>query len=233
MKEQSVFDKGYWKRSRRKRAVCLALGISLAAVITGWLAWGRMLRVQEAVSQTQKDLSREVFRFHILANSDSVQDQEVKLKVRDEVLSYMEGQMGEDLSREADARETESWARTHLEEICRIAGETLEQEGFSYGARAEISECTFPDKRYGDLYFPAGRYRALRICLGKAQGQNWWCALYPRLCFTDTVCVAVDEEGEKELREALTAEEYEMITASSKFKIKWFFFGGLFEEEPE
>ena len=71
MKEQCVFDKGYWKRSRRKRAVCLALGISLAAVITGWLAWGRMLRVQEAVSQTQKDLSREVFRFHILANSDS------------------------------------------------------------------------------------------------------------------------------------------------------------------
>lgn len=233
MREQIDSEKNAGKKTRMKRHICMILGISLAAVLTGLLIWVRTVRLQEAVSQTQEDLAQEVFRFHVLANSDSEKDQNVKLKVRDAVLAYMEDQMDEDLPREADAAQTEAWAGTHLDEICRIAGETLEQEGFSYGARAEITECMFPDKRYGNLYFPAGRYRALRICLGKARGQNWWCALYPRLCFTDTVCAVVDEEGEKELRKALTAEEYEMITASSEFKIKWFFFGGLFEEEPE
>lgn len=233
MKEQEYFDKEDRKRDRRKRRVCGILGIGLAAVLTGLLIWTRTLQVQEAVSQTQKDLAKEVFRFHILANSDSEEDQEVKLKVRDAVLAYMEAQMDKDLTREADAAQTEAWAEAHLEELRRTAQETLRGEGFTYGAKAEITECMFPDKQYGSLYFPAGRYRALRICLGKARGQNWWCALYPRLCFTSAVCAVVDEEGEQELREALTVEEYEMITASSEFKIKWFFFGGLFEEEPE
>ena len=81
------------------------------------------------------------------------------------------------------------------------------------------------DKRYGDIIFPEGNYEALRIVLGKGNGHNWWCVLYPNLCFTNATCAVVDEDGKKELKEALSAEEYEMVTATSEFKIKWFFFG--------
>lgn len=225
--------RSFWRNDRKKHRICVIIGICFAVIVTGILIRGRILMVQEAVRQTQTELAEEVFRFHVLANSDSQEDQEVKLKVRDAVLAYMEGQTGTGLPLKADAAQTEAWARNHLEEIQKTAQKTLEQEGYFYGAEAEITECMFPDKRYGDLYFPAGRYRALRICLGRARGQNWWCALYPRLCFTDAVCAVVDEEGKQELRKALTSEEYEMVTATSEFKIKWFFFGGLFEEEQK
>ena len=84
--------------------------------------------------------------------------------------------------------------------------------------------CDFPDKTYGDVTFPAGRYEALRIEIGRAEGHNWWCVLYPNLCFLDSVHAVVPEEGKEELRQVLTDEEYEMVTATTYFKVKWFFF---------
>lgn len=217
------------KKSRTKHWICVILGICLAAAVTGMTA-ARSRQVYAAAEAVQKDLAKEVFRFHVLANSDSRKDQEVKLKVRDAVLAFMEDGMSKEAFQGADAKETEAWTSAHLDEIEEVAEETLIQEGYSYGARAEVTFCAFPDKRYGDLLFPAGNYRALRICLGEAKGQNWWCVLYPNLCFTSSVCAVVDEEGREELKNALTAEEYEMITASSQFKIKWFFFGDIFED---
>lgn len=83
----------------------------------------------------------------------------------------------------------------------------------------------FPAKTYGDVTFPAGEYEALRIKIGQAKGQNWWCCLYPNLCFVDAVHAVVPEEGKDTLRQVLDKEEYEMVTASD-YKIKWFFFGG-------
>ena len=106
----------------------------------------------------------------------------------------------------------------------KTADEVLKKEGVSYRAQAKVTSCYFPDKRYGDIIFPEGEYEALRITLGSGKGHNWWCVLYPSLCFTNATC-AVDEDGKKELKEALSAEEYEMVTAASEFKIKWFFFG--------
>lgn len=217
------------QKDRTKRRICVILGICLAAIVTGTFMAIRMGQVHDAVSRTQRDLAQEVFRFHVLANSDSSEDQEVKLKVRDAVLEYMKDRMPRELSEEPDVIETEAWTRSHLDEVESVAEETLCREGYDYGAEAQVTVCEFPDKRYGDLLFPAGKYRALRICLGEARGQNWWCVLYPDLCFTSAVCAVVDEEGKEELKEALTAEEYEMITATSEFKIKWFFFGKFFE----
>ena len=103
--------------------------------------------------------------------------------------------------------------------------DVLKKEKVSYRAKAEVTTCYFPDKRYGDIIFPEGNYEALRIVLGKGNGHNWWCVLYPNLCFTNATCAVVDEDGKKELKDALSAEEYEMVTATSEFKIKWFFFG--------
>ena len=96
---------------------------------------------------------------------------------------------------------------------------------------AEFEVSYFPDKQYGDVFFPQGEYEALKIRLGDARGHNWWCVLYPSLCFTDTACTVVSDEGKQGLKEVLTAEEYEMVTATSDFKIKWFFFGDGAKEE--
>ena len=87
-----------------------------------------------------------------------------------------------------------------------------------------MTNCYFPDKTYGDITFPNGYYDALRIEIGEAKGHNWWCVLYPNLCFVDAVHAVVPDEGKEELKEVLDEEEYEMVTATSKFKIKWFFF---------
>ena len=184
--------------------------------------------MEAKVHKTQEALAEEVFRFHVTANSDDPEDQELKLKVRDAVIARMKTEMGEAPERSAGA--TRRWALEHLDEIEETTRDVIRREGFRYDARAEVTRCYFPDKRYGDLLFPAGTYQALKISLGNAGGQNWWCVLYPALCFTDPVCAVVDEDGKKELEEALSEEEYEMITASTKFKIKWFFFGGSWND---
>ena len=211
-----------------KQKVCMTGAVILALVFTLLLTGTRVREVEAKVHKTQEALAEEVFRFHVTANSDDPEDQELKLKVRDEVIARMKTEMGEAPERSAEA--TRRWALEHLDEIEETARDVIRREGFRYDARAEVTRCYFPDKRYGDLLFPAGTYQALKISLGNAGGQNWWCVLYPALCFTDPVCAVVDEDGKKELEEALSEEEYEMITASTKFKIKWFFFGGSWND---
>lgn len=216
------------RKCSRKQLICAILGICMATVFTAGLIGRRMAYVEAKYQDTQQELSDEVFRFHIVANSDSSKDQEVKLKVRDAVLSYMK----ESMESEADVEQTRQWASEHLGEIVQIAEQVVRAQGDSYAVSAEVTKCYFPDKYYGDILFPEGWYDALRIRLGKASGHNWWCVLYPNLCFMNATCAVVDEDGKKKLKDALSAQEYEMITASSEFKIKWFFFGGDEEEEP-
>ena len=211
-----------------KQKVCMTGAVILALVFTLLLTGTRVREVEAKVHKTQEALAEEVFRFHVTANSDDPEDQKLKLKVRDAVIARMKTEMGEAPERSAGA--TRRWALEHLDEIEETARDVIRKEGFRYDARAEVTRCYFPDKRYGDLLFPAGTYQALKISLGNAGGQNWWCVLYPALCFTDPVCAVVDEDGKKELEEALSEEEYEMITASTKFKIKWFFFGGSWND---
>ena len=111
------------------------------------------------------------------------------------------------------------WAKSHLNDIEMVAEEEIEKAGSDYEVRAEVTNCAFPQKVYGDVTFPAGYYDALRIEIGEAEGQNWWCVLYPNLCFMDSVRAVVPEEGKEQLKEVLTEEEYEEIT---EVKIKWF-----------
>ena len=220
----------------RKKWICMAAAVGIALFLTGLLAGERTRMVQAKVAKTQESLAEEVFRFHVLGNSDSRKDQEVKLKVRDAVIDYMKRDMGEreELSSGKDAAKAEAtkrWAKTHLREIEDTANQVLEEEGYSYRAKAEVTTCYFPDKRYGDVLFPEGEYEALRIKLGKAKGRNWWCVLYPNLCFMNSTCAVVEKDGKKALKEALTAEECEMVTAASIFKIESFVFGDKEKDE--
>ena len=131
--------------------------------------------------------------------------------------------MCENLSDAGNAAEAKAWAIRHKEELIRTAREVLQEEGCNDQITAEVVRCEFPDKTYGDIIFPAGWYDALRIKIGKAQGHNWWCVLYPNLCFMDSVHAIVPKEGKEELRSVLTDEEYAMIVKGTPVKIKWFF----------
>lgn len=210
---------------RIRQVICAILGICIAAIFTGMFVERRIEWVEAKVSRTQETLAKEVLRFHVLANSDGEGDQTVKLKVRDRVLAYMEENMTPKSQEAWDTAKTKTWVKAHLEELEDTADQVLKEEGYPYRSAAELEVTYFPDTQYGDIFFPQGEYEALRIRLGDARGHNWWCVLYPNLCFTDTACTVVSDEGRKGLKEVLTAEEYEMVTAASDFKIKWFFLG--------
>ena len=207
----------------KRERICLIIACLLSFALTTGIMERRMEVVHAEIAQTQKTLAEEVFRFHVIAESNSVKDQRIKLHVRDTVLSYMKSQMPE--TERKSAQLTKDWVKKHQKELVKTADEVLKKEGVSYRAQAKVTSCYFPDKRYGDIIFPEGEYEALRITLGSGKGHNWWCVLYPSLCFTNATCAVVDEDGTKELKEALSSEEYEMVTAASEFKIKWFFFG--------
>ena len=195
------------------KKVCVLAGILISLVVTG-------IVVNAKHSQMQEDLAKEVFRFHVLANSDSDEDQALKMQVKEAVIAYMQEEIPESDSVET----TKEWARSHLDAIVNLAKAVIREEGYDYPVMAEVTTCEFPDKTYGDITFPSGRYEALRIEIGEANGQNWWCVLYPNLCFIDAVHAVVPEEGKKDLKKVLQEDTYEMVTATSRFKIGWFFF---------
>lgn len=165
----------------------------------------------------QQGIAREILRFHVIANSDSREDQALKLKVRDAVIEYMKPV----LHGAGSIEETKRRVEEHLENIGVTARETMKREGYTYSAEVTLSECYFPRKSYGDCTLPAGRYQALRVCIGEAQGKNWWCVLFPNLCFVDSVHAVVPEKEKQELKNVLTEEEYESLFdwKHSKYKI--------------
>lgn len=207
----------YWKSDREKKAerkICI-LSLVIAVLIAGMASWKINVTVQ---AKTQEHLAGEVLRFHVLANSDSKEDQNLKMKVKEAVVADLEKKLPEDL----DAEGTREWMRRHTDEMERLGREIVKKEGFDYPVSAAVTTCYFPRKSYGDVTFPAGNYTALRIELGAAEGQNWWCVLYPGLCFLDAVNAVVPEEGKEQLKQVLTEEEYEWITADTTFKVKWY-----------
>lgn len=166
--------------------------------------------------QLQQDMADKVLRFHVLANSDEEQDQELKLKVRDAVGTLMAEKL-----RDADTLEkSREIVQESLSEIERTAADTIEQEGYGYPVQAALTSCAFPEKTYGMFTFPAGNYEALRVVIGEGQGHNWWCVMYPNLCFSGSM-YEVDEQSGEVLREALSEEEYAAVLEEGNYKVKF------------
>ena len=210
--------------SRRIHGICLGISIVIAAALTGWAVMQRGLLVEARTERAAAELAGNVLRFHVLADSDSQRDQQVKMQVKSAVISYLQ----EKLDGQNSLRETKEYVQEHLEEIQEVAQETVRQENSEDTVTAELVRDEFPEKTYGDVTFPKETYEALRIRIGSGKGHNWWCCLYPNLCFTDSVCGKVVPEDKQELEGVLDEDAYEMITCTSDFKIKWFFFS---EEE--
>lgn len=195
-------------------------------VITAVLFLGGIKIRQQSL---QQGIAEKILRFHVLAASDTKEDQELKLKVRDAVGAYME----EELADALDKSESEELVRLHLGEIEAVAEQTIKEEGYDYPVTASLAYVEFPEKTYGAYVFPAGTYEALEVVIGEGKGHNWWCVMYPNLCFSGSVYEVVDEEAEERLREVLSAEEYEAVFSSGNVKVEWkslAFFKELFED---
>lgn len=172
------------------------------------------------ISWQVNDIEESVLRLHIVANSDSDEDQALKLIVRDEVVDRC-GFLFENC---ASAEQSIKTAADNIGFIKYVAEQVITENGYNYDADCQVTQCVFPTKQYerpGDsvVSLPRGEYNALNIKIGDAQGKNWWCVMYPPLCFVDGVASVPDETDEL-LKSQLTASEYELITESDRPDIK-------------
>lgn len=181
------------------------VGIILMVAVTGVL----MYLYGEATEgrREQRAIAEQIIRLHVIANSDTEEDQELKMKVKETIVTYLRGEMQDAVSVD-EARQA---IVEHLPEIEEIATEKMRAEGYDYTAEATLGESYFPIKEYGDLTFPAGDYEALRVRLGKSEGRNWWCVMYPTLCFVDSTYQVVPESSKEQLKQNLTSEEYDSL----------------------
>ena len=171
------------------------------------------------VDAVSSNISDSIFRLHVIANSNSDEDQSLKYKVRDNLLNYMNTICVNCSSKE----EAINLVTEHQEEFKQIALETIRNEGYNYDVNIKIGNFEFPTKQYGDISLPAGYYDALRVEIGKASGKNWWCVMFPSLCFIDVSSGIVPDESKEDLQNVLSDEEYSIISDNSNYAIKFKF----------
>ncbi len=149
-----------------------------------------------------------LIRFHVIANSDSPEDQSLKLQVRDKVIDSM----NEKFKNSTSLQQSKEIILESLEEIESIAKAEARNNGSSYDINVDFGQHNFPTKSYGSFTLPAGEYEAVRIVIGEGKGENWWCVMFPPLCFIDMTNGLTDEKTKTQLANVLTEEEYNMIT---------------------
>ncbi len=155
------------------------------------------------------DIENSVLRLHVLANSDSKEDQDLKLKVRDAILSS-----GYDVFAGAESvEEAEKKIVEGGDELLRIAQQVVYDEGFDYPVTMEVTDDNFPTKTYGDVTLPAGTYRAVRIVIGNGEGHNWWCVMFPALCLPGAEDVSIDT--------VLTDKEIELVESDPDVDVRF------------
>lgn len=190
----------------------------IAAVLSLVLLAGVMNRTADYIQagQMQQEIAEKILRFHVLANSDSKEDQALKLKVRDAVGSLMSSVLKD----ADDITQCKQLTAAHMKEIVNTAKEVIESNGYDYAVEASIREVDFPDKTYGAYTFPAGTYEALELIIGAGAGHNWWCVMYPNMCFSGSVYEVVDEDAKESLEHTLTQEEYKSLLEDKDYKIQ-------------
>ena len=183
-------------RKLKNWELALMFGILAAFAVGGWLG------------KEQRALADSVIRFHVIANSDSEEDQALKLAVRDQVLAKAE----EIYPQDATLPEARAALEAHLEDLALAGQEVVDREGYEYNVTAQLTECWFPTKEYEGFALPAGNYNALRIIIGEGEGQNWWCVAFPPLCLgaaSETVDEATQAGYFTQGQAALVTEENE------------------------
>lgn len=171
--------------------------------------------------QLQEGIADKIIRFHVIANSDSEADQSLKLAVKNTLVEEL-APLLETVDTCAKAREVLS---ENLTLISEIAENEIRRSGYDYPVTVSLGDAYFPMKVYGDYTFPPGYYEALRVQIGEAKGKNWWCVMFPPLCFVDETYSIVDGDSDKKLKYLLTEKEYEELKSKKapvKVKFKLF-----------
>ena len=153
------------------------------------------------------DIKDKLIRFHVIANSDTDEDQNLKLKVRDKVVEAL----SEKLSNVNSLEEAENVLEENIDYVNEIAKEVIKENNYTYEVNTMLSYENFPDKVYGDCVFPQGNYEAFRVIIGEGKGQNWWCVMFPSLCFVDESKNSVDSSDLKEEIENIEPKNNETI----------------------
>ncbi len=167
--------------------------------------------------QIQKEIADSLIRFHVRANSDADCDQELKLLVKDEIVKYLETE----LSGAGTLDEARAILEADVTDITSIAESVIAREGYDYKVNAYFERAYFPLRMYGDMTFPPGEYEAFRVDIGNAAGRNWWCVLYPPLCFVDSTYSVVPDETKSDFRAVLSDEAYSTITVNDLTEKKY------------
>ncbi len=162
---------------------------------------------RRSAAQLQQDIAGEILRFHVRANSDTDEDQQLKLLVKQELVEYM----GNLLKNAADRDEAREILTENIENIENIAKGVIKDNKKEYNVKAYFEDSYFPVKVYGDMTFPQGVYEAFRVDIGAAEGKNWWCVLYPSLCFADITHGSMADDAKKELEAVLDEDELELL----------------------
>ncbi len=157
-----------------------------------------------------ENISTKIIRLHVLANSDSEYDQELKLKVKDKVNTYV-GKLLENIHTKEEAEKIIS---ENLNNISAVAQQEVYDNDYNYSVNAKLLNMDFENREYGRFTLPAGRYDALRISIGEASGKNWWCIVFPELCIGAA-------ENEKKLEDVLSQQEVALVTDKDKYILEF------------
>ena len=166
----------------------------------------------ESPEEIQENIADNIIRLHVIANSDTDTDQSLKLKVRDGIIE----QLQDTIAGTSSAAGAEKLLASQEDNIKNSALDIISGNGYNYPVNVSLEERYFPVKSYGDLIFPAGNYKALCVEIGEAKGRNWWCVLFPSLCFVDETYAVVPDSSKEKLKETLSEEEYECLSQDSK-----------------
>ncbi|WP_436513302.1 stage II sporulation protein R [Clostridium thermobutyricum] len=149
--------------------------------LTGCVENIKKVESDRGITYSYEDVKDKLIRFHVLANSNSDEDQALKLKVKDNVIKYMEPILKKSESLEM----TRELLKANKDKVQAIAEKIIKEEGYDYKVSIELKKENFPEKIYGNIILPQGEYEAFRILIGDYKGENWWCVMFPPLCFTD------------------------------------------------
>lgn len=205
----------------KKNKIPLMISLIIGIIVTFYYSTDYI-----KANDLQENIATKIIRFHVIAHSDSQEDQSLKMKVKEAVLKYI----SPILSNSKDITETRKLLTDNTDAIVSIAQDTIIQNGYNYTVKASLTNCYFPTKTYGDVTFPPGDYEAYKIEIGNSCGSNWWCVMYPPLCFIDASHGILPDSSKNTLKNILNDEEYDSITINNysdkqiKFKFKYLTF---------
>jgi stage II sporulation protein R len=192
----------HFNGNKKKFYAILAAVSAITILLTG-------IVLADYSERENTQIAQKMIRLHVLANSNSKEDQALKLKVRDSIIAYLETKIKKD----ATVSFAEKTVTSLIPQIETIAEDTIVKNGYTYGVKAEYGKFLFPTKDYGDISLPAGVYDALRVKIGAAKGANWWCVLFPPLCFIDATHGVLPDSAKQNLKNELSTDQYDIITA--------------------